>query len=434
MPPLHLWPLAFFGCGCLVTILMRLEQPAKATLSAFFFFFAFHLVALHWISNALLVDWQAYLWLLPVSFFGLPAVLSLIPALTLWPLCRISRANGMRRAMLVITGLIIAEGLRAWAFTGFPWNMPAHIWKTEWDIAAAAAMIGMMGVSLLTLLILAAPAIIRVFPVAGTVMLCLPLALLFTLEKPPSPANFDPIRIIGIQPNIPQSEKWSPDLQIRNLNRRLDLSRNAVSNPAPEPVLLIWPETALSYNSIHFPEFRQALPDILREGDVLLTGYLGYRPDQGYSNSVLMMNRNAEILKTYDKFHLVPFGEYIPFSDLIPVGPLVGIEGFIRGEGVKTLAVEGLPTLQPLICYEAIFPWNINHQADILINVTNDAWYGDGWGPRQHLSHVAWRALETGIPVIRVAGTGISAIIDGSGKITQHTDYNHTAMVDIRLP
>lgn len=424
MPPMFLWPLAFLAFGILVPLLIKTDNARKAGLLAALFFFSFHLIGLHWISNALLVNWTHYFWLYPFSLIGLPALLSLFAFITVTTACGLTKRNHTPRLAAIIAALIVAEYARATLFTGFPWNMPAHIWRPHWLIAQSASVIGMMGVSLLTLILLC------ICTVQGWIKwlpcLCIILALC-TINTPADTQDTHAITVIAVQPNIPQSEKWDPSLQQRNLDKRFDITANALAGTNNQNTLVIWPETALSYVAIQTPVFQDRLKAVLSAGAYLLTGYLGYDDTHGYTNSTLLLNKDGAIKHRYDKFHLVPFGEYIPLSHILPIEPLVGIESFQKGAGPSLITNDDMPTIQPLICYEAIFPYTVDPGADIIINVTNDAWYGNGWGPRQHLNHVAWRAVENRIPIIRVAGTGISATIDSYGNISNATAYGQPA-------
>lgn len=438
MPPLNLWPLALIAFYGLLTSVLHAGSPVRAAMLAGLFFFIFHCIGLHWISNALLVDWQAYWVLLPLSYLGLPLVLALFPALSVYLSCRIVPQSSpyLMRWAVIITALILSEIMRSTLFTGFPWNIPAHIWAPHWPIAQAASMITVIGVSILTVTLLGATALIKTPKIMlGIMALCL-LSLL-TLKTPPSSrADFPASDLVLVQPNIPQDEKWSPNLQPRNLNIRFELTQQGmIGTDANTPNLIIWPETALSFSTLAEAQTRIATwPD----NTYLLTGYLGYENAGGYYNAAILLNNTGQILRQYKKFHLVPFGEYIPFADIIPIGPIVGIEGFQKGNGpeIFDLSEYGLPDLQPLICYEAIFPRNIINKGEstLLVNLTNDAWYGNGWGPRQHLSHVQWRTLESGKPMIRVAGTGISASIQADGDVADKINYNTKDVINIKLP
>lgn len=429
MPPLNLWPLAFIAFASVIFLTVKAPNAFSAAFRLGLFFFVFHTIALHWISNALLVDWQAHIWLLPFSFFGLPFLLALIPFFVSYACFRVAKHHKLWAFPVV---LLASEGVRAWAFTGFPWNMPAHIWQPDWPVAASASVIGMMGVSLLTCVLLFSVGLIGKWSLFLPFFF-IPLLALVLIRQDVEHTTLPDMHIIGVQPNIPQAEKWSPNLQMRNLNRRLDLSEQAIDTETMAR-LIIWPETALSNTTRPLDEFQTRLRSLLGPNDVLLSGYLGYNPDTGFNNSALLLNRDSTILAQYKKFHLVPFGETVPFSDILPIGPLVGIEGFEKGHGPDIIFLPNGVRIQPLICYEAIFPWHTRQDADILVNITNDAWYGNGWGPRQHLSHVAWRALETGKPLIRIAGTGISAVIDGSGEIRHSLPYNTKGVITGQLP
>ena len=240
----------------------------------------------------------------------------------------------------------------------------------------------------------------------------------------------DNLLIKVIQPNIKQVDKWNPDKASENLDKILSLSI-AKNNEKQSTVLLVWPETALTSFILQNDAARLAIKNVLKSYDqdiYLLSGVLR-TDDTGkkrkYYNSMVLYDEHLSPIQIYDKSHLVPFGEYIPFQQWIPLDPVVRFNGFQSGEGPETMSLyisqaDEIITLLPQICYEIIFPNSIpDHLStpDVIVNVTNDAWYGDSAGPRQHFTKAQFRAIEEGVTVIRSANTGISGAIDPLGRI-----------------
>jgi apolipoprotein N-acyltransferase len=257
------------------------------------------------------------------------------------------------------------------------------------------------------------------------------------------------VKIRIVQPSVPQREKWRPENQARIFQDHLDLS---VSNPDGSPghvTHVVWPEAAMPFLPLDSTVARTAIGQMLRPGTFLITGALRAEPTPPGSprprrvfNSLLVFGEGGSLTAHYDKIHLVPFGEYLPFQAALEE---IGLQQLVRMRGGfdagvvprPLLHVPRLPTLGPLICYEAIFPRAIVQGAErpgLLVNVTNDGWFGNTTGPRQHLHQARVRAVEEGLPLIRAANNGISAGVDGYGRILARLDMNVRASVDMPLP
>lgn len=234
-----------------------------------------------------------------------------------------------------------------------------------------------------------------------------------------------------IQGNIDQSIKWEPSFQDESLRIYLDLTRKTSQGTNPSPGLVIWPETATPFYFQDVDDRHREILRLARESRTwLLFGSPSYIPERGtdYSrNSAFMISPEGSIAGRYDKMHLVPFGEYVPLRKYFPfMSRLVaGVGDFLTGSGFTTLKTDH-HRIGVLICYEAIFPEisraYIQGGADLLVNITNDAWFGRTSAPYQHLSMTAFRAVESRRYIVRAANTGISAIIDPVGRISNQTD------------
>jgi apolipoprotein N-acyltransferase len=241
-----------------------------------------------------------------------------------------------------------------------------------------------------------------------------------------------------VQPSIDQASKWKTELRRAHVARQMRLS---AAPGAAAPSHLIWAETAVPFLLAREPELRARIAGIVPEGGLLLTG----APRAGAAgadprlwNSLHALDAEGEIVGTYDKAHLVPFGEYTPLRPLLGLAKLTaGSVDFSPGPGRVALALPGLPPFSPLICYEAIFPGRVvgsGARPQWLLNLTNDAWFGTSSGPYQHFASARTRAVEEGLPLVRVANNGISAVVDAYGRIVGRLGLNEIGTLDAALP
>lgn len=426
------------------------KRPVSAFFSGWFFGFGYFLLGLYWVGNALLVEGNPYKWAWLLAVCGLPFILAFFPAFA----CLLARRFTIIKSLSGFLAFCAFAALFEWArghvFTGFPWNLYGHAWTSFLPMLQILSLSDVYFLTALTVLWCAAPGffIAGESPGAKKMLLgiCLGAAFLANLgfgmwrlsqPLPPREKSFD-IRIA--QANIPQSEKWSRDKAWAHFLKRIELSAKSPFSSA-SPVYVIWPETALSQNLLNDPKAFSLIKEMLGRYNVpayLLTGLLRYESDTGrIYNSAVLIDKNGAVSNIYDKNHLVPFGEYIPFQKWIPLEPVARFRGF-SGEGkAQTFSTpEGLK-YSPLICYEIIFSGEVanpdNHPS-VLINLTNDSWYGVSAGPFQHLSQAVFRAIEEGVPVVRVADTGISAAIDPYGKIVEKSGLYEEYEKTLALP
>ena len=393
--------------------------------------------SLSWVGNALLIEDNPYFWAWPLAICGLPALLSLFTAISCYVYKLLYRdTNNFISYVAFVTFLFISEYSRGHLLTGFPWNLYGYTWIDLLPIAQIASLSSIYLLTIITIFWASAPAFLltsnHTIMTKSFIALCLLSSFVASyaygfnrIQNNPVQYN-DEYEIIIIQPNIPQSEKWKPENRATNFITQIELSKYTSSETSVKRKAhyIIWPETAISQDIIDTPWTREYIRNMLQAYPApayLITGVLLYdRKEEAYYNSVITFNNKAEIINRYDKSHLVPFGEYMPFENIFDIAPIVGFTGFKQGAGQKTLEMpEGLK-FSPLICYEIIFPKRAIAPSlprpDMIINLTNDGWYGDSAGPYQHLVQSRFRAIETGIPVLRSANTGISAIIAPSGE------------------
>jgi apolipoprotein N-acyltransferase len=297
-----------------------------------------------------------------------------------------------------------------------------------------AALVGVYGLGTLTFIILAAPAA-GWRAALGALAAVGAAGVAGQQVMPPVVADGPMIRIV--QPNVPQAEKWRPENRARELKRLIDLSRREGFDRL---AAVVWPETAVPFivqpESPGLPALATAAP----RGGYLIAGAAraGAIVQDGVWNSLLAITPDAEIVATFDKVHLVPFGEYIPFhKEWPPLTGLIGRGSFEKGDAFTTIALPGLPAFSPLICYEAIFPGEVTGpgaRPAWLLNVTNDAWFGTSSGPYQHLTSARLRTVEEGLPMIRAANTGVSAVIDAFGRVIASLEMEREGVIDHALP
>ena len=446
------WSFPIFS-ACLAVLFFSLRSCfsfRSAFWSSFLFSFGFFTASLSWVGNALLIEGNPYAWAYPLALFGLPLILTPFWIIPLTFSVRWIRGLPLSSSLLVFVGtLSLAEFARGHLFTGFPWNLPAMLWIEMPPLAQGFALVGPYGLTLLTLLWAAGllalfrPGARRVSILAAVSFLIVAGygTRLFVTVVPSPPSLF--VRLV--QANIPQSEKWDTDRLMDHFHAHLALMESA---PAPNqslPVLTLWPETALSPGYVYSPVVAAQVQKTLTHdpvGSALVTGALIAQEsgrDITYANSILAYSAAGINPARYDKHHLVPFGEYIPYQDYIPLGPVTQFTGLQAGPGPRVMQVDGLPPFIPLVCYEAIFPEALRvptggFSPQFIVNVTNDSWYGDSPGPSQHLDQARARAIEQGLPLIRSAGTGISAVVNPFGSVVSSLPYGHAGALTISLP
>jgi apolipoprotein N-acyltransferase len=410
--------------------------------------FGYFIAGLWWLGAAFLVDAKEFAWALPLGVAGLPAVLAIYSGFG-FMLARLIWPRGVTRLFAFAAAMSFAEWLRGHLLTGFPWNLFGMALGGNLLTAQLASVIGVYGLTIVAILIFSAPAVLGDKPAGKWTAYRVPIPLaaaVFTLSgicgygalrlSASAPKMIPGVNLRIMQPNLAQDEKFRPENGAAILAHYLALSAHAPKGRAPGldgVSLLIWPESAFPFILSRAPWALAEIAVALPENMTLVTGAAradgdartGSRPH--YRNAVEVISNEGQIFSSYDKVHLVPFGEYLPFQTLFDrfgLRQFVHIPGgFEAGSGPRSLAIPGLPAAVPLICYEAIFPGEIvprepaQQRPGVLLNVTNDGWFGVTPGPYQHFAQARLRAIEEGLPLIRAANTGISAIVDPFGRI-----------------
>jgi apolipoprotein N-acyltransferase len=467
MAPFFLSPVLFLTLPVLVWLMDRAEaatatgrsrRTARLSLAQFWpgwwFGFGYFVFGLFWIGEAFLVESERFLWALPFAVTLLPAGLAIFFGLAASIAGSVSRP-GITRVIALAVAVSAAEWLRGHILTGFPWNTLGYALTMPLPMMQWAALIGIYGLTLIAVLIFAAPGVLFAIGqgrLALTIAI-VPLALMMGLGAIRLAAiaetSVPGVRLRLVQPSIPQREKWLPENQRRIFFDHIDLSKrrpDGTEDGASGVTHIIWPEAAMPFRPLQSPEALAAIGEMLPPGKFLLSGGLRTvepRPGEIEArNSLIVFGHGGEASAIYDKIHLVPFGEYLPLKALLEK---IGLEqlsrqrgGFGIGPAPRPLmTVPGLPPLGPLICYEAIFPAAVvqgSERPGVLINITNDGWFGNTTGPRQHLHQARVRAVEEGLPIVRAANNGISAVIAPSGRINTILGMNVRGGIDADLP
>ena len=438
--PFGVWPLTILGlCGA--GLLFRAASvPRRAAWIGWAFATGSYLVSLHWIVEPFLVDVARHGWMAPFALVFMAGGLALFFAAAFWG------AHRWGGLALLAVALAVAELARGYMLSGFPWNLVGYVW-IDTPVAQLAVLIGPYGLSLFTLVVALLPAALIG---QNARSLAIGLGLLAVLvsgafgyglmvqaaaESDIQDSTDRPL-VRVIQPNAPQHLKWHPD------HMQLFFDRAVAATAArPTPDLIVWPETSvpalLNYADETLDYVVQQAP-----GASIVLGAQRRDTLQNYYNSLVIIDGATRARQTYDKHYLVPFGEYLPLAGLLGNWGLSALAdqfggGYSAGAGPQVLDTGAAGQALPLICYEAVFPQNlrgVSIRPDYLLQITNDAWFGGFSGPFQHLVQARFRAIEQGLPMVRAANTGVSAIINPQGQILASLDLNTDGYVDARLP
>ncbi|SMY08459.1 apolipoprotein N-acyltransferase [Flavimaricola marinus] len=442
--PWGLWPLTLVA---LVAVMLFMAAEAgwkRAAFAGWAFGAGYFALTLHWIVQPFLIDIARHGWMAPFALVFMALGMALF-----WAAAGgIAAALGRGRAhpWAIVAGLGLAELTRSLVMTGFPWALLGHIWL-DTPMVQIASYVGPHGLSLLTLAVPACA--VSLWP--RKLWLAAPLVLLglgwLVLEPGPGAdvqaqieAGAPVVRLV--QPNARQDSKWDPGMAETLFQRQLQLTTAGGDNADPDrvPDLVVWPETSVQW-LLEYSE------DVLRDVAVAARGApvaLGIlrRDASRYFNSMVVVDRTGAVTDIYDKWHLVPFGEYVPLGELAARFGIRGLAasqggGYSAGEGPGLVTIPGLGPAMPLICYEGIFPEEVNDAPErprLLILITNDAWFGNWAGPEQHFAQARLRAIEQGLPLVRVANTGISGLIDPHGRVLGQLPLNLSGALDVPLP
>lgn len=478
LAPFFAWPVLFVTVPVLVWSLDGAWERAKLAPGAlrwwqrpmvrafgagWCFGFGYFIAGLFWVGEAFLVQAGKFAVLMPFAVVLLPAGLALFWAGGCAVAAGLRWGPGPDRILALALALAAVEWLRGHVLTGLPWNVIGYALTWPLPLMQSAAVLGIYGLSLLAVPVFAAPVVLwvdgsaaRRSRMAGIVFAaaCLAALAIFggvRLSQSDPPANGARVRLV--QPSVPQREKWLSEHQERIFREHLDLSVRAASGAADDGAgiaLIVWPEAAMPFLPLDVPQATAAIARMLPDGAHLAAGALRVEAPTNPApqgrwrayNSLMVFGTEGKLVALYDKIHLVPFGEYLPFQTTLEA---IGLEQLTRRRGGfeagakprPLLRVPGLPAISPLICYEALFPGAVvqgHERPAVILNVTNDGWFGDTTGPHQHLHQARVRAVEEGLPLLRAANNGISAIIDARGRVLNQLALNEKGVIDGVLP
>jgi apolipoprotein N-acyltransferase len=486
LPPTDVWPLPFITFPILVWLVdgssgRRLGGILAAAAAGWSFGFGYFLAGLYWIGHAFLVDAKTFGWFLPFAVVALPAAMAVYTALGL-ALARLIWTRGATRVLALAVALTFVEWLRGHLFTGFPWNAYGYALISPLWFAQGAALIGIWGLTFCAVALYASPAVLADdrahtrrpwLPCGLGAAAIVALAIYGAVRLEQTPTRFvDGVQVRIMQPNLQQDEKFNYSQKQEVMSRYLALSeRGSQSTGLRDVTLLIWPESAFPFFLVREPDALAQIAKLLPEGTALITGAIRppdtappHGPVTSAYNSIYVIGHGGAILSVYDKVHLVPFGEYLPFQDLLEQLGLMQLTkvrgGFIAGDHRRNQTAPGAPNFLPLVCYEIIFPgdavprsgetgWFYRHfgrylgwptvtgageRPGWLLNLTNDGWFGASAGPYQHFQQARVRAIEEGLPLVRAANSGISAVIDPLGRIVKSLPLGSMGVLEARLP
>ena len=420
------WPWAMVGA---LVVMMALFRRGAGLRDAWAFGTGHFAVALRWIVEPFQVDAARDGWMAPFALLLMAGGLALFWGAAFW---------GARRLRLGLAGLVAlwagAEALRSLLFTGFPWALIGHAWLGT-PLERLAALGGAQGLTLLTLGLAAG-----IVAIGRSAWLAAPALLVAALwvgldpgPAPPPEPGAPLVRVV--QPNVPQNEKWDPLLMPAHFERLMTLSGGA-----RRADLVVWPESALT-------EALDPASPSLRAARAATGGAplaFGAAREEGgrWFNALALLDGDGRVAAVYDKAHLVPFGEYVPWGDVLARFGVRGMaqsqgEGFSAGPGPALMDVPGIGLARPLVCYEGIFAEEVpapGPRPRLLLLATNDAWFGERAGPLQHFELGRLRAIEQGLPLVRAANTGVSAVIDGRGRVLARLPLHQAGAIEAPLP
>lgn len=446
LPPFYALPLLIPAFTGLVWLIDGARSFRSAFAAGWWFGFGHFVVGLYWVGEALLVDPAKFGWMIPFAVPGLSAGLALFPALAA-TLAYLSGRPGPGRVLFLASSWTAAEWLRGHILTGFPWNLIGYVWTASDAMLQLAAVTGIYGLSLVTVITAAVPAGLAgarpphgkwLAAVTGAMLAAIWVAGSLRLEAAQT-SDVPGVRLRIVQPDIPQTDKWSADKREEHFASLLRLSATSAKDPV---TAIIWPETALPFAPDMDSGVRKRIAAIAPPGGLVITGAPRVVEQAGGRmkvwNSVVAIDKSGRVVATYDKFHLVPFGEYMPLRRYLPLDAIAaGPIDLSAGTGPRTIYLPGMPSASPLVCYEIIFPGAVaasGNRPAWLLNVTNDAWFGESAGPHQHFAIARTRAVEEGLPLVRAANTGISAVVDPYGRIVARLGLGQSGILDSHLP
>jgi apolipoprotein N-acyltransferase len=444
VPPFSFF-LFIFALGFGIYKISFIKSLKKSFLAGWTLGFGWFLFGLYWIGSAFIVADTFHVYFMPVAVILLPSLLAIFWGVAFFLAKLLTKKQDCSIIMIVIL-LSLVEYLRAFIFTGFPWLMPSMVLSSNEYFIQTFSFVGSFGGNLIVIALSVLPFIITGnihYKIVISLFFLIPIFILFILNF----LRFNEINlpklkdqlITIVQPNIEQKDKWNIQKREIHLRKLVELSRQEIEQKNYKNRLIIWPET--SFAGV-IPNEKSILSSIAKNTlknakTKLVIGLLKVNQNKIY-NSLVFLNSSGEIIYEYDKLHLVPFGEYIPFrKNFTKIADFFSQQDFTSGTQRPNIDLDGFGEIITLICYEVLFSKEVNSRVtkdtNLLINITNDGWFGKTIGPYQHLALAKIRAVELGLPLVRVANTGISSFISPYGEEIAKIDLNNEGAKTLEL-
>lgn len=452
-PPLNLVfaPFIAFPVWLILTEIHQQASWKKSFALGWLFGLGYFTVGLYWITFSLGVDIAVFWWLVPFALLGIPAALAVYVG-TMTVFLQLTRSSGFSRCFWFAALWTTTEIAWGTGPLALPWNPLGDIWTGFDPILQTLSVVGIYGLTLFTALFVSFPIMLRpsqlsslrISYVAGLFIL-FGITTSWGMIRPshtPLEKQKEKTWVRLVQPCVPLEMSWDKNKAKAQMDDLLRLS----STPSDKtPNIVIWPESALPLLLDEDAGARQYIVQSLPAGAYLASGSLSRirRPGEKVivHNSLVMVDPNADVVAKYDKHHLVPYGEYLPLRKYIPDGIRKVTSGeidYTPGMGSATVDIDPIPAFSPLICFEGIFSAQVvapgEPRPKWMLNITNDAWFGHTSGPYQHLQLARMRSIEEGIPLVRVANSGISAVFDAFGREVARKPLGEKGILDVQLP
>ena len=445
LEPYKIYPLIFCFSFAVFGI-CRASSLKEVFYLSFSFAFGWFLLGLYWIANAFLVKSGFYIFLMPIAAALLPLFLSLTWCIAFLCAKLISSKIGEIHINIIIF-LSIFEYLRG-KLLNFPWLMPGNFFASEEVLIQGFSFIGSYSMNVIFFIVTTLPLLIikyKKFSILPIFLFLTPTIFLFVksydrYSTKSIPFYYENHLINVIQPNIRQEIKWKKNLKLNHHQKLTNLSKLKLNDNNLLSILNIWPETA--FLGV-YPRDKSLIQDLSqkflnpKKNQFLFTGLIS-NSKNNYYNSALLINSKKQVKNIYSKNILVPFGEFVPFRKILPKFNFIENKiDFSRGDKINAIDVKKYYKFVPLICYEILFSdlifKSLDQETSVIINITNDAWFGNTIGPIQHFQFAKIRAAEFGVPVIRVANTGYSGLVSPYGEVLQKLNYNEEGFLSFKL-
>ena len=437
--PLFFTP-GLIGFSVLVYIICQAKSYREAITRNIAFGYGYFGYGLYWISIGISVYIDDFWWLIPICLLGMPlifCILTSFAAAVAW-----KYKENIHYVLIYTIAWIFIEWLTTWIFTGLPWMLVGYSAGFSDIISQMASLCGVIGISFIlfnlssTFYYIWQPDVsLKKHDIYYMICILGLISLFGVVRLENNPTKFLDVKVRIVQPSIAQSDKWDRDIFWQNLGLH---KKASLVNTGVKPDIILWSEAAVTA-PIQLPIIRKYLNDVAKiSGALLITGSVSESGGKHYT-SASAIDPFGNMIFEYHKRHLVPFGEYVPWKEFLPIKKLTaGFEDYAAGEGDKVFTIEVRKTklkIRPLICYESVFGSEVKAEdADLLLNLTNNAWYGDSAGPYQHFYIGKFRAIESGIPMVTVANNGISGVVDSMGRIISKTKIDDIITLDSLIP